>query len=162
MFWKRCLTKVPNIEGNALEKITAVATMPVADELDVLEVAHAVDKRRAQPDAEGEQVDDRLEHARERRRLPEGAEVRDLPAHHPGDGRGLEAPRANLAHSASAPVSITNTSSSEAARRIASSGTTPFLAFSEPTIATAGPAGLTVRPSDSAAARTSARRSGGP
>ena len=30
MFWKRSLTKVPNIAGSALEKITAVATMPVA------------------------------------------------------------------------------------------------------------------------------------
>ena len=29
MRWKRCLTKVPNIAGRALEKITAVATIPV-------------------------------------------------------------------------------------------------------------------------------------
>jgi hypothetical protein len=29
VFWKRCLTKVPNIAGRALEKITAVATIPV-------------------------------------------------------------------------------------------------------------------------------------
>ena len=29
MRWKRCFTKVPNIAGSALEKITAVATMPV-------------------------------------------------------------------------------------------------------------------------------------
>ena len=29
MRWKRSLTNVPNIAGNALEKITAVATIPV-------------------------------------------------------------------------------------------------------------------------------------
>src|SRR5918995_5155659 len=65
-------------------------------------------------------------------------------------------------HSASSPVRITKTSSSVAARRIASSGTAPFVAFSEPTIAIAGPAGRTVSPSLSARARASARRSGGP
>jgi hypothetical protein len=29
VFWKRSLTNVPNIAGSALEKITAVATIPV-------------------------------------------------------------------------------------------------------------------------------------
>ena len=48
--------------------------------------------------------------------------------------------RSLLSHSASSPVSSTNTSSSDAARRIASGGTAPLAAFSEPTIAIAGPA----------------------
>jgi hypothetical protein len=29
VFWKRCLTKTPNIAGRAEEKMTAVATIPV-------------------------------------------------------------------------------------------------------------------------------------
>ena len=66
-----------------------------------------------------------------------------------------------VAHSASSPVSSTNTSSSEAARRIASGGTAPSCARSAPTIAIAGPAGRTRRPCASAFARTSASRSGG-
>ena len=49
--------------------------------------------------------------------LPERAEVRHLAAHHAGDGGRLQSP-----HSASSPVSSTNTSSSDAARRIASGG----------------------------------------
>ena len=156
MRWKRSFTNVPNIAGSALEKITAVATMPVPDELHVLEPVHLVDDGRPQAEPERQQVDHRLEHAREGRRLPEGAEVRDLAAHHAADGGGLQA-----SHSASSPVSSTNTSSSDAARRIASGGTTPFVAFSAPTIAMAGPAGRTFSPAASAFARTSASRSGG-
>src|SRR5690606_24025809 len=110
-----------------------------------------VDDRRAQPEPEGEQVDDRLERARERRRLPEGAEVRDLAAHDARDGGRLDA-----AHqSASSPVSRTKTSSRFAARTIAPSGTAPSGARSDPTMATAGPAGRTRRPAPSARARTS-------
>ena len=58
--------------------------------------------------------------------------------------------RARRAHSASSPVSMTKTSSSEAARRTASAGTEPLLERSAPTIAIAGPAGLTASPSASA------------
>ena len=74
--WKRSFTNVPNMAGNALEKITAVATMPCAHILDVVEPVDAVHDRRAKAEAERQQVDHGLEHAREGRGLPEGAEVR--------------------------------------------------------------------------------------
>ena len=128
-----------------------------ADELDVVEPVDLIDDRGPEADPEGQQVDDRLEHAGERGRLPEGAEVGHLAAHHAGDRRRLEPP-----HSASSPVRSTKTSSSEAARLTASGGTTPSSARSAPTIATAGPAGRTTSPCASAAARTSVNRSGGP
>ena len=128
-----------------------------ADELHVVEPVDLIDDRGPEADAEGQQVDDRLEHAGERGGLPEGAEVGHLAAHHAGDRRRLEPP-----HSASSPVSSTNTSSSDAARRTASSGITPSWARSDPTIATAGPAGRTINPCASAAVRTSTSRSGGP
>ena len=129
---------------------------PGAHELDVPEPVDAVHDRRTEADSEGDQVDDRLEHARKSRGLPVSAEVRHLATHHARDRRRLEPP-----HSASSPVSSTKTSSSEAARRIASGGTAPSRARSAPTIAIAGPAGRTARPCVSAFARTSASRSGG-
>ena len=107
-----------------------------ADELDVGDAVDFVDQGRAEAEAEGEQVDDRFEHAGEGRPLPVGAEVGDLAAHHPGDRRRFEPPHLRLgrrprsaacAHSASSPVSSTKTSSSEAARTTASSGTAPFV-----------------------------------
>ena len=138
-----------------------------ADELDVVEPVDLVDDRRAEPEAEGEQVDRRLEHARERGRLPEGAEVRDLAAHHAGDRRRVEPPGPD--RGSRRPLTPPPRRSAARRRprarrrggprrraRRRSSGR------SAPTIAIAGPAGRTCRPSASAAARTSASRSGGP
>src|SRR5262249_19682400 len=121
--------------------------------------------REAEP--ERQQVDDRFEQAREGRPAPVGLEVRVLAAHHAAERRWFEPaqpdppPFHSHAHSASSPVRRTKTSSSEAARRTASSGTPPSAARSLPTIAIAGPAGRTLSPAASALALASARRSGG-
>jgi len=61
-----------------------------ADELHVVEPVHPVDDRGAETEPERQQVDHRLEDAREGGGLPEGAEVRDLAAHNAADRRGLE------------------------------------------------------------------------
>ena len=63
-----------------------------ADELDVGDAVDFVDERRAEAEAEGEQVDDRFEQAGEGRPLPVGAEVGDLAAHHAGDRGRFEPP----------------------------------------------------------------------
>src|SRR5690606_27098671 len=118
------------------------------------------DQGRAEAETEGQQIDDGFEGAGERGRLPEGPEVGELPAHHGQDHGRFET--AHGLHSASSPVSITKTSSSEPARCTASSGIRPGAAVSAPTIAIAGPAVLTRRPSPSTRLRISARRSGGP
>ena len=126
------------------------------DELDVVDAVDAADERRSEPDPESEQVDHRLDQAREGRAAPERPEVRNLAAHHAEHGGGLDPP-----HSSSSPVRLTKTPSSELGRVIASSGIRPSGACSQPTITSAGPADRTASPAATAAARTSARRSGG-
>ena len=159
MRWKRCLTKVPNIAGRAEEKITAVATMPVPTNSTYGSPSDVVDQGRAQPEPEGQQVDHRLERAGEDSRLPEGPEVGELPAHDRPDRHRFESP-ADPLHSASSPVSSTNTSSSELARLTAPSGTCQLFERSIPTTAIAGPAGLTESPAASAERRISISFSG--
>ena len=80
-----------------------------------LHVVVAVDRRdqRAEAEAEGDQVDRRLDRRGEGRRLPERREVDDLADEHAAQRRALQ----TTVHAISSPVSSTKTSSRLAGRR---------------------------------------------
>ena len=138
---------------------------PGPDEVDVAVTADRA-HQRAEAEAEGQQVDRRLDRGGEGARLPVGRVVHDLAHQHTGEGGALEAAETSVAsvdgrhQPISSPVSNTKTSSRLAARR--SPSIAKPLAPSTPRIEMLVPVRRVRIPAAPASASTSASRAGGP